>query len=109
MEAATTYVTVQVSTETDEQARTIADAVVAQSLAACVHIVPIQSVYRWEGAIHHDAEHLLLIKTRLDAYPHLETLIKQQHPYDVPEIIVSPIITGAHDYLAWMDETIQIP
>ncbi len=109
METTITYIIVQVSTETAEQARTIAQAVVEAKLGACVHIMPMQSVYEWEGTIHHDSEHLILIKTHIEVYPSLETLITQQHSYDVPEIIATPIVTGLSAYLAWIDETVQRP
>ncbi|MDS4027549.1 MAG: divalent-cation tolerance protein CutA [Candidatus Contendobacter sp.] len=84
-------------------AERIAEAVVGERLAACVNIVPgLTSIYRWEGRIQHDAEWLLLIKTRQAVYSRLEARIRALHPYQVPEIIALPIQTGSAAYLDWI-------
>ena len=49
-------------------------------------------------------ESLLLIKTRLANFSELERFIKQQHPYEVPEIVWLPIAAGSEAYLRWMGE-----
>jgi periplasmic divalent cation tolerance protein len=88
----------------------IAESVVGEQLAACVNIVPgLASVYRWEGKIQHDAELLLLIKTRQTAYPPLEARIRELHPYQIPEIIVLPIQTGSAAYLDWITDNTRGP
>lgn len=85
-------------------AERIANAVVGEGLAACVNILPeITSVYRWEGSLQCDAERLLIIKTRSDVYPPLETRIRALHPYQVPEVIALPIERGSSAYLGWLD------
>lgn len=84
-------------------AERIAETVVGERLAACVNIVPgLTSIYRWEGRIQHDAEWLLLIKTRQAVYSRLEARIRALHPYQVPEIIALPIQTGSAAYLDWI-------
>jgi len=86
-------------------AERLADALIAKRLAACVNILaPCRSVYRWEGAVQHDEEHPLLIKTSLDRYPELEAEIRAQHPYELPEIVAVPIERGLAGYLAWVVE-----
>ena len=88
-------------------AERIAEAVVADRLAACVNIVPgITSIYRWQGEVQHDSELLLLIKTRGECYPALEARIRELHSYDVPEIIAVPIQWGSESYLAWLDASV---
>jgi periplasmic divalent cation tolerance protein len=31
-------------------------------------------------------------------------MVKQNHSYDVPEIIAMPIISGSKEYLSWLRE-----
>lgn len=84
-------------------AEKLADALVAQQVAACVNILaPCRSVYRWKGAVQHDEEHPLLIKTTQERYPALEAAIRAAHPYELPEIIAVPIEHGLPAYLDWL-------
>jgi len=81
----------------------IADALVGEALAACVNLVgPIRSVYRWQGELCRDDEHLLLIKTTPDGYAALEARVRALHSYDNPEVIALPIARGADAYLEWI-------
>lgn len=86
----------------------IAEALVAEKLAACVNILPgITSVYRWQEAVENAAEVLLLIKTDSGAWPRLEARIRSLHPYELPEIIAVPIEQGQPDYLNWIHESLK--
>lgn len=99
-----------ITTLPDEaQAVKVAETLLAEHLAACVHILPGgTSFYRWRGEIHKAPELTMLIKTRKGLYCELETAIRRLHPYDVPEIIGFPVEQGLPAYLQWiLDETKQ--
>ena len=84
-------------------AERLADLLVEKRLAACVNILaPCRSVYRWQGAVRHDEEHPLLIKTTAERYPALEQALRSGHPYELPEIIAVPIERGLPAYLQWV-------
>ena len=86
-----------------DSADRLAAVLVAGSLAACVNILaPCRSVYRWQGAVRHDEEHPLLIKTTRTRYPALEAAIRAAHPYELPEIIAVPVTAGLPAYLTWV-------
>jgi len=88
---------------TKEVAEKIATTVIENKLAACANIVPnITSIYRWQGKITTDQEHLLLLKTDQTHYPEIERIILTNHPYDIPEIIATPVQHGQTDYLNWI-------
>lgn len=89
-----------------EVASTIAQTVVREELAACVTVVPgLTSVYRWQGAVESASELLLLIKTREALFEKLRTRILSLHPYEVPEVIATPITQGHAPYLEWIDRS----
>ena len=84
-------------------AESLADALIAEQLAACVNILaPCRSVYRWQGAVQHDEEHPLLIKTTEERYAALEQAIRTRHPYELPEIVAVRIERGLAAYLEWL-------
>lgn len=84
-------------------AEKLADTLVAQRMAACVNILaPCRSVYRWKGAVQHDEEHPVLIKTSEARYAALEAAIRAVHPYELPEIIAVPVEHGLPAYLDWI-------
>ena len=84
-------------------AERLADSLIEKRLAACVNILaPCRSVYRWKGAVQHDEEHPLLIKSTSEGYGALEAAIRAGHPYDLPEIIAIPIERGLPAYLEWV-------
>ncbi len=89
-------------------AESLAEQLVAQQLAACVNVLPgLTSVYRWQGKIERDSEVLLLIKTDAAHYSALETMIRQHHPYELPEIIGVSVEMGLPDYLRWITTSLK--
>jgi periplasmic divalent cation tolerance protein len=81
----------------------IAEVLVGEQLAACVNVIgPIRSIYRWQGEICRDDEHLLLIKTTRARYAALEARVKGLHTYDVPEVVALPVEMGSAAYLEWI-------
>jgi periplasmic divalent cation tolerance protein len=84
-------------------AERLADQLIEKHVAACINILaPCRSVYRWNGAVQHDEEHPMLIKTTPERYPALEEALRAGHPYELPEIIALPIERGLPAYLAWV-------
>jgi periplasmic divalent cation tolerance protein len=95
-----------VTTSDNDEAASIAGALVSERLAACVNVVPaIESIYRWEGKVTHDREALIIIKTTDERYPELERRIKDLHSYSTPEVIALRIERGSSDYLEWLRDS----
>ena len=89
-----------------QEAQKIAEALVAQRLAACVNIISgIHSVYRWQAKVEQADEWLLLIKTTESASAPLRDAITKLHSYEVPECIVLSIEDGTPAYLDWIGDS----
>lgn len=101
------YGVVLVTAGSRAEAEAIATALVNSQLAACVSLVPIHSVYTWQGVLHQEEEWQLLIKTDLAQFQTLETKIRELHSYEVPEIIALPIVAGSQPYLQWISEQVK--
>jgi len=101
-------VLITTTTATKEDARKIASQLVEERLAACVQIVePITSVYTWKGTIQEEQEILLLIKSTQDLVAPIAQLLDRIHPYEVPELIATPIVDGSTAYLSWLGESLR--
>lgn len=94
----------------ENDARILADAVVAERLAACAQIVgPIESVYWWNGAVTGGSEWLVRCKTTQARSEALVTRLRELHPYEVPEILVLEPVGVDDAYRTWVRESIDSP
>lgn len=103
------YGVVLVTAPSKEVAVAIASPLIQEKLAACVSLLPVESIYTWQAQVHQEQEWQLLIKTNLAQYPALEARVKEIHPYEVPEIIAVPILQGFSPYLQWLGEQVDEP
>ncbi len=102
------YGVVLVTAGSQQEASAIATSLVKSQLAACVSLMPIHSIYTWQGELHQEQEWQLLIKTDLSKFQTLEAKIRELHSYEVPEIIALPILAGSQAYLNWISEQVQM-
>jgi periplasmic divalent cation tolerance protein len=88
----------------DAEAERIAEALVAERLAACVNILGrVRSVYRWQGQVERAEEVALIAKTRADLFEPLATRVRALHSYETPAIVAWPIVAGDQAYLDWIE------
>jgi len=99
---------VYVTTSDEEEARRIGSALVDKKLAACVNIIPgMRSIYRWQGKVVNDNECVMLVKAPKDNTETVIEKIREMHSYEVPCVVVIPLIQGLPEYLNWiMNETV---
>ena len=88
----------------DEQtARTISETLLANRRIACANThPPVQSAYRWKGAIENEAEIPLVVKTRAEYFSAVADEVRALHPYETPSIIGVPVELVNRDYLEWV-------
>ena len=88
-----------------ETADRISRLAIRQHMAACVNQLPgITSVYEWDGKIQQNQEVLLIIKSTQERFDAIQNLIREEHPYELPELIAVPITQGLPDYLEWIKQ-----
>ncbi|HEU5114102.1 MAG TPA: divalent-cation tolerance protein CutA [Acidimicrobiia bacterium] len=86
------------------EASEISHQLVESRLAAGVQIVPIESIYRWDGEIVEDHEWLMLVKTRRDRFEEIESVVLEMHSYEVPPVLMVAMDAGSNPYLDWVAE-----
>ena len=100
----TKHLIVFVTAPTKESGEQMARSLVEAQLAACVNLLPgIRSIYTWDGEVCDETEVLMVIKTQSKLFTMLAESIRTMHPYEVPEIIAVPIVTGDPNYLTWIE------
>ena len=94
---------VLVTAPDEATAERITRTVVEERLAACGNIVPrIRSIYRWDDAVQQEDEVLVILKTEGARAEALRERVVALHPYDIPEVLVLPILGGHAPYLEWV-------
>lgn len=86
-----------------ESARNMAQMLVKRDLVACAQIDAIESFYRWDGAIQHDQEHRLTLKTTPERYAAVEAAICEHHPYELPAVYAVPVMHAFAPYAEWVE------
>jgi periplasmic divalent cation tolerance protein len=91
-----------------ETAERLARGLVEARVAACVSIgAGVRSVYAWQGRVEIESEVPLLIKTTAECLPALKRFILDHHDYEVPELLVTPVVDGHEPYLRWAREWVK--
>ncbi len=92
---------------TKSKLQKISEVLVRKSLAACCQIIgPILSYYKWKNKLQIAREYICIIKTKEKKYIKIENMIKNMHPYELPEIIVFKIDRGLKEYLEWINSNL---
>jgi periplasmic divalent cation tolerance protein len=101
------FIQVVTTVEHREDGERIARLVVAERLAACVQISgPMLSVYPWQGQIEEAHEYRVTLKSRRTLFAQLEKILEANHPYDVPEIIATPLVCCSKQYQQWLEDSL---
>lgn len=98
------YCIILSTTDSQNEADKITNILLESRLVSCVQQIPIKSVYHWQGKIEKSNEILIQMKTKRNLYAEVEKIIKENHSYQVPQIIEIPIASGLFDYLQWIEK-----
>ena len=108
MKQASNALLVLVTAPNLDTSRALAKAALEARLVACANLLPkIESHYWWQGKIESAAEVLIIFKTTKAKLKALEKLIVAKHPYDTPEFLVLPILSGNRHYLDWVSRSVR--
>lgn len=94
--------------DSKEEALELAKRLLEKRLIACAQLSsPVQSLYWWKGVIEPDTEYKLLVKSIESLWKKLKKEIELLHPYDVPEILSTPVLDVNAEYKEWLLEELQ--
>ena len=102
------YVAIFITVSTRAEADKIAEVLLNERRVACINIIPgVSSLFWWQEKLDSAQESLLTAKTKASQLNEVVRLVKENHSYDVPEIIAVPIVGGNQDYLEWIDNEVK--
>ncbi len=97
------------STEASQAlAEGLARELLRRRLVACVSLLPVRSLYLWQGELESAAEVKLMLKTRESLLGPLRQALDGLHSYQTPEWIV---LRGSTDggYARWLETELAAP
>jgi periplasmic divalent cation tolerance protein len=104
----TPIVQIETAVGSESAASSLAAALVEERLAACVQILgPMESTYRWKGAVERSTEWLCRAKTTVTRSRAALARIRELHSYEQPEILVTSVSDGDEGYLKWVEEQVE--
>src|SRR5207247_11239812 len=75
----------------EQDARALVTALVADRLVACGTLLPgARSIYRWAGKVTAATEVVALLKTDARKWHALPAAARPKHPYEVPQLLALP-------------------
>ena len=92
------------TTDTKDNADIITEALLKKHLVACVQFIDIESSYSWQDQVVSSKELQLQMKTKTSFFNQIKDLIEKLHTYDVPEIVMVPLLDANVSYLKWINE-----
>ncbi len=96
IEIATTVPSTQVG-------ESLAKGIIEGRMGACVQISgPVTSTYRWQGNVETSQEWRLLIKTIASRRDEVVNFVKNNHPYELPEITEQSVAWIEPRFLDWV-------
>lgn len=96
------YISIHTTTNSKSRASKIARLLLEKELCACAQISKIQSLYIWREKICEHKEFLLQIKSRADYFEEIAKIIKQNHNYQIPQILSLPVDSIESAYEDWL-------
>jgi periplasmic divalent cation tolerance protein len=101
------YCVIETTFKKVSEAKKMAKILFGAKLVSCAQISTIESLYFWRGKIENEKEFLLSVKTKVKLYKNVAKVIKQSHSYDLPQIIMTPILDGSKPYFDWMERGLK--
>jgi len=99
---------IMITSSSEQEAKTIIEKLLKNRLIACGNLIgPISSSFWWKDCIETSKEYLILLKSRNNLFNKIEREVLRLHSYEIPEMIVFPIVDGSKDYLKWINTSLM--
>lgn len=97
------YIMITTTFDNKDEAQKIINMLLEKRLVSCCQLSNITSSYHWKGKIENSNEYLLQMKSKKVLYKEIESLILENHSYEVPQLVAYDIVEGSTEYLNWIE------
>jgi len=104
---ATNYCIITTTIDDENIADKISTSLLKNHLVACVQSHTVQSRYHWDNTLESNKEIVLQMKTKTSLFEEVKVQIETLHSYDLPEIVMTPIVDANKEYLEWIEKEVQ--
>ena len=102
------YIIVFMTASIKEEAVKIVHALLEERLIACANIMDsVSSFFWWQKKIEEEKEVLAIMKSHESLFKKLSQRVTELHSYEVPELLVLPIVNGSPSYLNWIKTCLE--
>lgn len=92
-----------------DEARKVSRYLVQDRLAACAEIIPwVESITMLNNQLQTSQESTVVLRTRSELLDKVLKIIEQNSHFQIPEIIVTPILQANPVYTKWLEESTSI-
>ena len=98
------YIEIKTTFEIKQDAEKLAELLLDKKLIACGQVFEIASHYIWKNERFIEKEFILMMKTKESLFGQVEKEVKENHLFEVAEIIALPIQNISKEYANWIDE-----
>ncbi len=101
------FVIISTTFENKNDGEKIVRSLLREKIVACAQLSgPITSYYRWEGSIAASTEFTLSLKTLASLSEKVIAQLKENHPYELPEIVVQSVTGSSTEYTEWVESEV---
>lgn len=90
-----------------QEADTIADALLQKRLIACAKFMPVTSRFRWEGDIENNEEVLVTMEAHTADFMEVEAVVADLHSYSTFVLKAVPIGQISDGAAKWLEESLE--
>jgi len=91
-----------------QAAKKVGKLLLEEGLVACVNIITgVSSMYIWEGEFFDESEFILIGKSKKNLFEKIEKLVKKEHSYDCPCVLMLEINRGNDEFLSFIESNIN--
>lgn len=102
-----TPITVYITCPSKEETKKIVRLLLEQRVISCANFFPIESMYHWNNTIEESSEYLIFAKSCREHFAKIETLVKNNHSYEVPCIVSLSLDELHKPYLMWLTDNVR--